>query len=469
MTAARPWELDATDLVRLYRRRELSPVAVTEACLERIEALATDYGAFCLIDAEGARAAATASEARWRKGEPQGLLDGVPTTVKDLVLAAGWPTRRGSLTTEGDPPAAEDAPSVARLRRHGAVFLGKTTTPEFGWKGVTDNPRGEVARNPWNPALTAGGSSGGAAVAAALGMGALHVGSDGGGSIRMPAGFCGIVGLKPTFGRVATWPASPFGTVSHVGPMTRSVADAALMLTAMAGFDARDWHALPEDGTDYRIGLDRGVEGLRLALSPTLGYAAVDAEIRAAVEAAAEALAGLGAAVVAEDPGFPDPALTFKVTWYTGAALLVDGIPAEKRRLLDPGLRDVAAEGAAYGALDVLRAAKARAELAIAMQRFFERYDLLLTPTLPIAAFPAGQEVAEPGTQGRWTAWTPFSFPFNLTQQPAITVPCGLTGAGLPIGLQIVGPKYADALVLRAARAFETTRPALRPPVPDGR
>jgi aspartyl-tRNA(Asn)/glutamyl-tRNA(Gln) amidotransferase subunit A len=456
-------DLAATELLRLYRRGAASPVEAVRAGLARIARLDRRFGAFCLVDEAGAVAAARQSEARWAAGRPLGPVDGVPTTVKDLVLVRGWPTRRGSRTTEGDPPASEDAPAVARLRAAGAVILGKTTTPEFGWKAVTDNPLGEIARNPWNPALTAGGSSGGAAVAAALGMGALHIGSDGGGSIRIPAGLCGIVGLKPTFGRIAAWPASPFGTVAHLGPMARTVADAALMLTAMAGPDARDWLALPDDGADYRIGLEGGVRGLRIALSPTLGYARLASEVRAAVERAAGALAELGARVELADPGFASPRELFERAWFPGAALVVDTIPRDKRHLLDPGLVRVAEAGARLGALDLQRAAKARAELAIQLQRFFERFDLLLTPTLPITAFPAGRELPEADEHGEWPDWTPFSYPFNLSQQPAISVPCGMVD-GLPVGLQIVGPKYADALVLRAARAVESALPFAMPP-----
>ena len=460
-------DCSASELLRLYRRREASPVEAVAACLDRIGRLGTDFGAFCLVDTEGAAAAARAAEARWLAGRPQGLIDGVPTTVKDLVLVEGWPTRRGSLTTEADPPAPADAPAVARLRAQGAVLLGKTTTPEFGWKGVTDNPRGDVARNPWNPAMTPGGSSGGAAVAAALGMGALHIGTDGGGSIRIPAGFSGIVGLKPTFGRVAAWPASPFGTVAHLGPMTRTVADCALMLTAMSGPDPRDWLASPDGAIDPRIGLDAGVAGLRIAYSPTLGYARIDAEVAAAVARGVDRLAALGAVVERRDPGFASPWRIFERTWFPGAAVVVDAVAASQRERLDPGLRRVAEIGAAMSVVDVQRAARERAELAIAMQLFFEEVDLLVTPTLPITAFPVGLE--HPNADAEWVEWTPFSYPFNLTQQPAISVPCGLSAAGLPIGLQIVGAKHADALVLRAARAFESATPFAMPPLPAGR
>ncbi len=457
-------DLSAVELLRAYRTGVASPVEAVRACLARIERLDSTFGAFTLVDGERALAAARESETRWRAGQPLGALDGVPTTVKDLVLVAGWPTRRGSLSTVGDPPAEEDAPAVARLRAAGAVLLGKTTTPEFGWKGVTDNPCGEVARNPWDPRLTAGGSSGGAAVAAALGMGALHIGTDGGGSIRIPAGFSGIVGLKPTFGRVPAWPASPFGTLAHLGPMARTVGDAALMLEVMAGPHPRDWLALPDDGRGYRRDLDAGVRGLRIAYSPTLGYARVDPEVRAAVERTVRRLGELGATVEEADPGFRSPLRLFERLWYPGAALVVAVVPARRRAALDPGLRRVAALGARQRAGDLQAAMKERAELAIHMELFFERFDVLATPTLPLTAFAALRDAPGADAGGDWAEWTPFSYPFNLTQQPAITVPCGRSAAGLPIGLQLVSRKYADALVLRAARAAETLHPFAPPP-----
>ena len=249
-----PALLSATEMLELFRSGALSPVEATRATLDAIERHDGDLNAFCLVDQEGALAAARDSEARWRAGEPRGRLDGVPTTVKDVVIAKGWPTRRGSRTTS-EAPATEDAPSVAALRRHGAVLIGKTTTPEFGWKGVTDNSLTGTTRNPWNKEKTPGGSSGGASAAAAAGMGALHIGTDGGGSIRIPCAFTGIPGIKPTFGRVPAYPLSPFGTVAHIGPMTRTVADSALMLTVMAEPDERDPYGLPWSGEDYTQGL----------------------------------------------------------------------------------------------------------------------------------------------------------------------------------------------------------------------
>jgi aspartyl-tRNA(Asn)/glutamyl-tRNA(Gln) amidotransferase subunit A len=459
--------LSAAELLRHYRRGTASPAEVVDACLALIERYEGKVNAFCLIDAEGARQAARESEARWRRGEPRGLVDGVPCTVKDLIVWKGKPTRRGSLST-GDAPApeAEDAPAVARLREHGAVFLGKTTTPEFGWKGVTDNPRGDVTRNPFDIRMTSGGSSGGAAAAAALGIGALHIGTDGGGSIRIPAGFSGICGMKATFGRVPAWPLSPFGTVSHIGPMTRTVEDMALMLTVLSEPDARDWYALPPEGKDYRVGLDGGVRGLRIAASADLGHVEVDPEIRASFEAAVARLADLGARVEQRDPGIGSTRDLFARTWFPAAAHVLRGLAPEARERVDPGFRAIAREGEQATPAILFDTEAERRALGIAMQRFFGEYDLLLTPTLPIAAFPAGQEVPDPARYPRWIDWASFSFPFNLTQQPAATVPCGLTRAGLPIGLQIVGPKYADALVLRAARAYESSRPWSFPEAP---
>jgi aspartyl-tRNA(Asn)/glutamyl-tRNA(Gln) amidotransferase subunit A len=461
-----PAALSAVQLRQLYRTKQLSPVEAVRAVLERIDRFDPQLNAFCLVDRDGAMAAARASEARWHKGAPCGLVDGVPATIKDLVLTKGWPTLRGSLAIGRDQSWDEDAPATGRLREHGAVLLGKTTTPEFGWKAVTDCALTGITRNPWDTGKTPGGSSGGAAVAAALGMGALHVGTDGGGSIRIPAGFTGIFGLKPSFGRVPAYPASPFGTVAHVGPMTRTVADAALMLSVLALPDSRDWLALPYDGCDYRIGLEDGVRGLRIAFSPALGYVEVEPEVADLVAAATGAFLELGAVVEQVDPGFADPIDIFRPHWYVGAANLLRDFSDDQRGKMDPGLQEIAAEGARVSLMDYLNAVRGRAELGVAMRRFHETYDLLLTPTLPLAAFAAGIERPDPARQPRWISWAPFSNPFNLTQQPAASVPCGFTAAGLPVGLQIVGPMHADALVLRAARAFEAARPWPMPEAP---
>jgi aspartyl-tRNA(Asn)/glutamyl-tRNA(Gln) amidotransferase subunit A len=457
----------ATRLVSAYRRKEISPVEVTQAVLDGIEAFDPAVNAFCLVDGTRAMDAARASEARWQRGEPLGLVDGVPATIKDVVLCAGWPTLRGSLAVPREQDWSDDAPVTARLREHGAVLMGKTTTPEFGWKGVTDSKLTGITRNPWNTDLTPGGSSGGAVAACALGLGALHIGTDGGGSIRIPAGFTGVFGLKTTFGLVPAWPASPFGTVAHVGPITRTVSDTALMLNVISQPDARDWHALPATGRDYRVGLEDGVRGLRIAFSPDLGYVEVDPEVAQAVAKAARVLAELGALVEEVPAPFENPADCFRVHWTVGAAALLARFDEQQRGSLDPGLVEIAAEGAACTTADYLQAMADRTALGERMGRFHQDWDLLLTPTLPIPAFAAGAEFPQTGPYAGWRDWTPFTYPFNLTQQPAASVPCGFTTSGAPIGAQIVAGKYADALVLRAARAMESVNPFPMPEHPQ--
>jgi len=455
--------LTGSELVALFRRREASPVEATRAALARIEKFNGRYNAFCLVDADRALRDATASQARWLKGEPLSDIDGVPTGIKDIILTKGWSTLRGSRTVAPVQDWNEDAPATARLREAGAVLLGKTTTPEFGWKAVCDSPLTGITRNPWDERKTSGGSSGGAAVAAALHMGALHLGTDGGGSIRIPAAFCGVFGIKPTFGLVPAYPLSPFGTVAHLGPITASVEDAACMLTVLARPDDRDWYSLPYLARDFAIGLNAGVRGLRMALSSDLGYAQVDPEVRALVEAAAQKLAEAGAIVEQKHPGFPDPAEIFAAHWYTGAALVRASIPRERWSLLDPGFDRFATLGEAIGHMDYLRRANERAQLGLHMALFHREFDVLLTPSLPLAAFDAGVLAPYGSDQSDWASWTPFSFPFNLTQQPAASIACGFTSSGLPVGLQIVAAKYQDALVLRVARAFEEISPIRTP------
>jgi len=453
----------AVGLVAAYRARTLSPVEAVDAVLARIARLNPQLNAFCLVDAEGARRAARESEARWAKGAPIGVLDGVPATVKDILLTRGWPTLRGSRTVAPDQPWEEDAPTVARLREAGAILLGKTTTPEFGWKALGDSPLTGVTRNPWNPDHTPGGSSAGAAAGVAAGLGPLALGTDGGGSIRIPASFSGIFGLKPSFGRVPAYPVSPFGLVAHVGPMARTAADAALMMQVIAQPDDRDPYALPPDPVDYAAALAGGLRGLRIGYSPRLGHATVEPEVAAAVEAAARRLAELGAIVEPAEPGFDSPRDAFWTLWTTGAAKVVSALSDAQRALVDPGLRAAAEGGRVRSALDWLAADAARAALGQTMARFFRRHDLLMTPSVAVPAPRALRD--DPAHDLDWIAWTPFSYPFNMTRHPAASVPCGLTRAGLPVGFQLVGRPYADATVLRAAHAYQEAAPPARPAI----
>lgn len=452
--------MTAADLVRHYRRGDLSPVEAVRDVLARIERFEPQINAFIIVDHEGALATARDSEARWHRREPRGAADGVPATVKDNVLMKGLPCRRGSVTTS-DAPATEDAPATARLREQGTPIVGKTTLPEFGWIGACHSPLTGITRNPWNLAHTPGGSSGGAAAAALLNLGWFHVGTDGAGSIRIPAAFSGVFGIKPSFGRVPAYPASPFAALAHIGPLTRTVTDAAAMLSVIAGADARDMTAWNSPPPDFGVGLNDGVRGLRIAWSPRLGHVTrIDPEVADATAKAARVFEELGAQVEEVDPGLPDTAEMIRVLWYAVSANIVDPVPESARGKMDPGFLRIAEEGRRYGIADWFWAYTRRAELANIMVRFHERYDLLLTPQMPVPALEAGLEAPAAGAFGdQWVDWSPFTYPFNMTQQPAASVPCGFTTKGLPVGLQIVGPARNDALVLRAARAFESARP----------
>ena len=457
-----PCDLSAVELVRRYAAKEISPVEAVRAALARIEALNTAVNAFVFVDGDGALRAAEASEARWRKAMPLSPIDGVPASVKELLVAKGWPIRRCSLATPAGDVADEDAPMVARLREAGAVLLGKTNSPEFGWKGTTDNRVFGATRNPWDISKTSGGSSGGAAAAAALGMGALHLGTDGGGSIRIPAAFSGIFGMKPTFGRVPVYPLSKFGMTSHAGPMTRGVEDGALCLDILAKPDSRDWFSLPPTGKSFLTNVKSGVKGLRIAFSPTLGFARVDPEVAQIVAAEVAKFVVLGAHVEIVDQVMDDPTDVFRKIWATGCAQSLRAFPDSARRLMDPGLVELAEYGESLSHMDYMDADYARGLLGGRMNRFHETFDLLLTPAEPIMAFDITEQVNAPGERD-WIDWTPFTFPFNLSGQPAASVPCGFTKAGLPVGLQVVGRRYEDDLVLRACYAFEATQSARMP------
>ncbi|PQO40477.1 amidase [Bremerella cremea] len=457
-------DMTAGEMTALFATRELSPVEATKACLQRIEQHNSKVNAYNIMNEELTLEAAKQSEQRWQLGTPLGPIDGVPVAVKDIFITKGWPNRKGSTLTSPDPLKV-DAPAIAALRRNGFVPLGRTTTPEFGWKGVTDNPLDGVTSNPWDPTKVSGGSSGGSGAAVPLGMGPLALGTDAGGSIRIPAGFCGVVGHKPTHGVCPMWPPSSFYPLAHVGPMTWTVADAALLMDVLAEPDARDM-TLPSCTVSFRDALDvANVMGMRIAYSPNLGYVDVDPEVEAAVNAAASAFEEAGAIVETCDPGFSDPLEAFDILFYGGAANALRDIGPEDRAKMDPNLIKVAQWGSERSLLDYMGAANVRAELTEKMSLFHQTWDLLLTPTLPIPAFDAGLEVPKGWHHERWPTWTPFTYPFNMTGQPAVSVPCGFTKSGLPIGLQIIGPRHADVSVLQAAHYYQQVRPltSIRP------
>jgi aspartyl-tRNA(Asn)/glutamyl-tRNA(Gln) amidotransferase subunit A len=453
-------KLDAAALEPLYRAGTLSPVEVAKDALARIERFNPEINAFTHRDEAETLAMARAAEGRWQAGRPLSALDGVPVTIKDNLAVQGWPNRRGSAVASGEP-SVEDCPVAERLRNAGAVFLGKTTMPEYGWKGTGDSPLSGLTRNPWDLSTSPGGSSSGAVACAALNLGAIHIGTDGAGSIRIPAAFTGVFGIKPTYGRVPAHPISVMGFLAHLGPLTRTVRDAALAMNVIAGPDARDMTVtLPVE--DHIDGLEEGIKGLRIAWSPRMGRdVAVDPDIARLTEAAARSFQALGADVEEADPDIEDPLDLLTTLWSAGAALALREYSPEQRKRMDPGLVAIAEQGEKIAAADYVETLfYKRGALSAAMASFHKRYDLLLTPTLPLPAFTAGRLTPEHNLYGiQWERWTPFTYPFNLTQAPAASVPCGLTSGGLPAGLQIVGAFGADRLVFRAARAFERASP----------
>jgi len=458
----------AVELAALIRSRRLSPVELTRAVLDRIERLNPRLNAYCTLTADAALQRAREAEDAVAKGRPLGPLHGLPFSIKDLTLTRGVRTMSGSFIFERRVPDA-DAPFVARLHAAGGIFLGKTTTPEFGWKGLGDSPVTGITRNPWNTEMTTGGSSAGAGAAAAAGLGALHQGSDGAGSIRIPSAFCGVFGLKPSYGRVPQWPVSNNDQTTHNGPMTRAVADAALMLSVTAGPDERDRTSLEGAPEDYMGQLQRGVKGLRVAWSADLGGLTVDPEVAEVARRAARAFEELGAIVEEVKPGFADSNQMIRCMWAAHEAGNYGQYLAEWRDRMDPGLVACIEDGLRYSMVDYIQMKGRKIAFWDSVRPLFETHSLLLTPSLSVAAFPVGRLNPAHWSQHAWDwlPWASFTYPFNFTGQPAASVPAGFTPAGLPVGLQIVGRRFADLTVLQASAAFEQARPwaARRPPV----
>ncbi len=452
-TPNNPALLDAEELLQHFAAKTLTPLEALQAVTERIARQNPEINAFVTMNPQ-ALDAARESTARWHAGAPNGALDGVPVTVKDLIDIAGLPTRRGSKLTSPSP-AAQDAPVVAALRAAGAVIIGKTTTTEFGWKSPGDCPLTGITRNPWNTAHSTGGSSAGAAAAAASGFGPLHVGTDAGGSVRIPAAWSGIVGLKPSFGRVPQWPLGAFGHVAVAGPMARTVRDAALMLNVLARFDPRDPFALPDDPRDWRDGIEDGVRGMRIAVLRNPGFPApVDADGLAALEIARQVLTDEGAIIEEADVALPDCSIVFGRVWGAALTRVVDGVPAAQRHLLDAGLVQVAAQNQNVTALEVLEGEAMRVQAANAMAMLHLKYDAVICPCVPACASLVDKAIGDP-MAALWNDWAPWTLLFNLTRQPAISLPVGVNPAGLPRAVQIAAGLYRDEFVLRIARAVE--------------
>ncbi|HET8997409.1 MAG TPA: amidase [Acetobacteraceae bacterium] len=450
----------ATQLAELIRTKQVSPVEYMRAVLDRIQALDPQVNAFAHLAAEQAMEAARQAEKALLGGERIGRLHGIPVTIKDLAITKDMPTQSGSRIYAGHQPS-EDAPMVPRLRDEGAIILGKTTTSEFGWTGVSRSPLTGITHNPWKHGYNAGASSAGAGAAAAAGFGPLHQGSDGAGSIRMPSHFCGVFGLKPSFGRVPNYPVSTGDFTSHNGPMARTVADTALLLEVLSGPHPLDFTTLEAGPAHYVARLQEGIRGKRIAYSPDLGHARVDPEVAALVEKAVARFSELGATVEqVPTPWAKDGPELVRFFWAAHLTRLQPQL-AKWESQMDPGLVACIRDAQNYSVSEYQLMRERKMAYVAAIHRWFQDWDFLLTPAVSVAAFPAERLMPEhwPQHSWDWVMWAEFSYPFNMSWNPAASVPCGFTAEGLPVGLQIVGRRFDDLGVLQAAAAFEQVQP----------
>ncbi len=458
--------MTATELKGLLAARDISPVELVEDTLSRQEALEPQINAFVTRTPEVALEAAREAERAIAAGEA-GAIAGLPTSVKDLVAMAGVPWTFGSRPF-ADNVVDFDAPAVERVRAAGGCIVGKSTTSEFGCKAVCDSPLTGITRNPWNLAKTSGGSSGGGAASVAAGLTPFAVCTDGGGSVRIPSALCGLFGIKGQFARVPVHPVSAAPTLAHVGAIARTVRDAALLLGVMAGHDRRDAFGVAEPVPDFVAACDGDASGMRIAWSPTLGYAEPKPEIAALCEVAARRFEALGCEVeLVEDALGDDPVEVWMAEFYGGIGTKLKDLMTERQEELDPAVVETLSGGLDRSMVDYFGQLFARYEFREKMRQFFERYDLLLSPTLPCAAFDVGHDTP-PGLEARnIVSWVYYTYPFNLTGQPAASIPAGFTDAGLPVGLQMVAGINREVDILRAAAAFEEAAPWAdrRPPL----
>jgi aspartyl-tRNA(Asn)/glutamyl-tRNA(Gln) amidotransferase subunit A len=458
--ASMPTVIEAAERIRAT---QLTPVQLVEASLKAIETHNSTLNAFGDVYAASALEQAEAMTAEAAAGNSRGPLHGIPFGIKDLFSTAGLRTSRGSLTSLDAVPT-QDAPIIRRLKEAGAIILGKTATTEFGWTGASTSRVFGNGRNPWDPRLTSGGSSSGSAIAVAARMVPASLGSDGGGSVRIPSAFCGVFALKGSLGRIPTWPWSATEMLSHAGPITRTVRDSALLFDILSGPDPLDHQALPAAEESALARCDQPLARLRIGYCPSLFETAVDPLIAAAVEVAVECIAShLPVVIETLQLDWRDPLATFETLWVGGRGIAYGKALAQRMDELDPGFAALIEHSARYSLGDYLSAVQQRAAFATQVHQLFSEFDLLLMPTLPVLPFAAdavapadcaGQDGAVP-----WARWTPFTYPFNLSGNPAASLPCGWSPAGLPIGLQVVGPRFADAQVLQFCAAFEALMP----------
>ena len=458
--------MTAMELRRRVTRKDVSPVELTRRALAKAEGTQKNLNAFFVLLPEAALAAARVAEDAVMRGKPLGLLHGLPFSAKDLMAVAGVPYASGSRAMAKNI-AAVDAPAVERAKAAGAILIGKTTTSEFGCKPVGDSPLTGITRHPWNLAKTPGGSSAGAAASVAAGITPFALGTDGGGSVRIPCCFTGLAGIKAHFGRVPVWPTSATPTLAHVGPIARNVGDAALLLTAIGGYDPRDPFSISAAMPDLLGACRASVADLRIAYSNTLGYARPDTDVAAIVAGAAHTFEELGCAVEKVDKVFErDPADLWTAEFYAGVGTRLRSFVQTQRDLLDPAVAEVLDAALSQDMRDYYEKVFERYAFRDKVRAFFETYDLLLSPVLPITSLDAGKNIPDHLQDRNLVSWVYYTYPFNLTGQPAATVCAGIAADGMPVGIQIVGRALGEYDVVRAAAAFEHTKPTeynLRP------
>lgn len=451
--------MSATELRRLVRRKEVSPVEMTRRALDKAQATQDSLNSFFVILEAEAMAAAQVAENAVLSGAPLGLLHGLPFSVKDLIAVGGVRYASGSRAV-ADNVATADAPAVERAKAAGAILIGKTTTSEFGCKPVGDSPLTGVTRHPWNLDRTPGGSSAGAAASVAAGITPFALGTDGGGSIRVPCALTGLAGIKGNFGRVPVWPTSATPTLAHVGPIARTMRDAALLFSAIAGPDRRDPFGVQGPVPDVLGACEASVAGLKVAYSPTFGYARPEPEVLRIVEGAARRFEELGCDVELVETVFDrDPADLWIAEFYAGVGTRLRSVVETRRELLDPAVAEVLQAALAQEMRSYYATVFERYALRDRMRLFFERYDILLSPVLPVTSLEVGKDIPDTLQDRNLVSWVFYTYPFNLTGQPAAAICAGIASDGMPVGLQIVGRTYREDDVIRAAAAFERTQP----------
>ncbi len=438
-------------------RKDFSPTELLDDVIKRYEALEPVLNMFAWTDFDGALTQAQAAEARLMRGERLGDLDGIPTSIKDLIAVAGMPQRSGSVAT-ADVLVTADAPSVGRLRQAGAVILGKSTTSEFGCKAVGDSPLTGITRNPWDPTRTPGGSSCGAAAMVAAGLVPYAIGTDGGGSVRIPAALCGLFGIKAQFSRVAIFPTSATPTLAHVGPLARNAEDAGIVLSVISGFDRRDPFTVKETHTDF-VGASETCRKMRVAWSPTLGYGRSDPEVAQITEQAVKHIETLGIEVELVENVMEDPIEMWTSEFYAGVGTKLRDVIIGRPDLLDPAVLEVLQQALGQDMRGYYETVFARYQFRERIRQFFEEFDLLLTPTLPVTAFEIGTNVPPGFEDKNIVSWATYTYPFNLTGQPAASLPVGFTSGGLPVGLQVVASSFDETSIFSLAGAYEQMSP----------